>query len=164
MNKKTYSLSEMVARIAGRNTDAGTSLARQIRGWTDSGFLPVDGATHSGRGRHRRYSETALYIAVVLHRLARMGIGSGCLALVSKELQEVATGKVSQEYRHLWCDAIAGTRPVVAAFELAIVDKVRGVGLDGFWLYEAGKVPPEINNIPATAGLALTSIFSGLHD
>ena len=113
--EESYSVSQLAERVAPTADESEVArIIRQLRHWTLTGVLMTLGATHTGAGRHRRYSGDAVYVAAVLIELSRLGLPVGALHLVSLGLLgylkpvRTRSGKpsISEQQAKLWHRAI----------------------------------------------------------
>jgi DNA-binding transcriptional MerR regulator len=69
MPMNEFTVSQIAERIRAPG-EALNTVADRLRNWTKEGLLRPIGQKNPGTGRHRRYSESALIDALVLHVLA----------------------------------------------------------------------------------------------
>jgi DNA-binding transcriptional MerR regulator len=79
----TLTVSDIAQRIVKPGMDKAR-LVERLRHWTREGLLSPIGERRPGTGRHRRYSESAVFDAAVLSALADRGIQVGVLHTVLK--------------------------------------------------------------------------------
>ena len=146
---ESYSVSQLAERVAPTTDKAEVArITRQLRHWTLTGVLGTLGATHTGAGRHRRYSGDAVYVAAVLIELSRLGLPVGALHLVSLgllgylKLVRARSGKPSkaEPQAHLWRRAIKGERTIYLTFNVRFDDE--GAKGGGLALYDADEPNP----------------------
>lgn len=110
--ERLFSLSQLVAAVLVPGEEPEL-LTRRVRHWSLVGALPTAGAAHTGKGKHRRYGSTAIYLAAILHRLADRGLPIGILKGVTEGILHCLN---NPKDNRLWKDAIAGRRHVFLYF------------------------------------------------
>jgi DNA-binding transcriptional MerR regulator len=65
-------IAEILVRVGCAPDVAGTT--ERLRHWTREGFLKPIAVHHEGTGKHRRYSQDAVFDALVLNAFADVGI------------------------------------------------------------------------------------------
>jgi hypothetical protein len=99
---------------------------RQLRHWTLTGVLKALGVTHTGAGRHRKYSGDAVHVAALMVELSRLGLPVGTLSLLATGLMGILRpvktrdGKplMDQEAAEKWRRAIRGEGIVYLTFNV----------------------------------------------
>jgi DNA-binding transcriptional MerR regulator len=150
-----YSVTEVADRIARKHFpgDDVDTVIRQLRHWTEQGALMSLGEPNSGRGRHRQYSEQALYVAIVLLELTRFGIPIAGLKAASKSLHDIRVWSVpttAQEIHLRLSYELVGDRRARARAELVTRDQAAQ-------LFGKSEFPL------STIEINLTGLFGRLH-
>ena len=168
----SYSVSQLAQRVAPTADKAEVArITRQFRHWTLTGVLRPLSATHTGAGRHRRYSGDAVHVAALIIELSRLGLPVGVLHLVGICLRMVLRpikrrdGKrpMGDDEARLWQRAIKGEGTIYLTSNLRFDDQ--GAKEGGLALYDAGEPDPPS---PITIGhmsaivVDLTQLFEPL--
>ena len=141
---QSYSVSQLAQRVAPTAGKAEVAqITRQLRHWTLTGVLKPLGATHTGAGRHRRYSGDAVHVAALLIELSRLGLPVGVLHLIALGLMgtlrpvRTRSGKpsISEQQTELWRHAITGERTIHLTFNVRF--DAEGAKEGGLALYDA---------------------------
>lgn len=75
-------------------------LTRRIRHWTLAGAIPAIDSAHQGTGHHRQYYPETVYLAIVLHGLADLGLSIGALRSVGLFIaRKISSGELGQSVR-----------------------------------------------------------------
>ena len=167
---ESYSVSQLAERVAPTTDKAEVArITRQLRHWTLTGVLGTLGATHTGAGRHRRYSGDAVYVAAVLIELSRLGLPVGALQLVSLGIMGILrpmrtrSGKRSNSEPQavLWRRAIKGGGTIYLTFNVRF-DAV-GAKEVGLTLYDADEpLSPITEGHMSAIVVDLTQLFGPL--
>ena len=169
---KEYTVGEL-ARLLVTETDAAevAHVNRKLRHWTLTGVLKALGVTHTGAGRHRKYSGDAVHVAALMVELSRLGLPVGTLSLLATGLvgilQPVQTrdGKplMGQDAAEKWRRAIRGEGVIYLTFNVRY--GTRWPQSVGVTFYEADR--PDVPS-PITVGhvsaivVDLTQLFTPL--
>ncbi len=71
-----YTVGELAHLVVpGTNAAEVAHVNRQLRHWTLTGVLKTLGVTHTGAGRHRKYSGDAVHVAALMVELSCLGAG-----------------------------------------------------------------------------------------
>ncbi len=169
---ESCSVSQLAERVAPTTDKAEVArITRQLRHWTLTGVLKPLGATHTGAGRHRRYSGDAVHVAALIIELSRLGLPVGALHLAGACLMAILkpvrtrSGKPSkaEQDAKLWRRAIKGERTIYLTFNVRV--DTEGAKEVGLALYDAGEPDPPS---PITIGhmsaivVDLTQLFGPL--
>src|SRR5947209_2688047 len=101
------SVGQLVDRTAPPTEVQVALWQRRVRLWTDAGILPTVGP-HDGTRRHRRYSDSVVYLAAVLLRISDFVTETSILRRLSVSIQDWS--KSRGKFARLWRDAIKGSR------------------------------------------------------
>ncbi len=136
-----------------------------------TGVLKPLGATHTGAGRHRRYSGDAVHVAALLIELSNLGLPVGALYMVASSLMvslrpiRRRDGKtpLGEDIAQLWRRAITGEGTIYLTFNVRYGTKwAKEVGLT---LYDADGLPAAslitIGHVSAIV-VDLTQLFAPL--
>src|SRR6266581_723674 len=106
---KSHSVKDFAARLS-RSTDPAevARVASQVKHWTLTGLLTVNGDKHSGTGNYRQYDEDELYRAALIAELTRYGLTVGIIQdmLSFLKLGQMEAGRDRQ--KDPWREAIEG--------------------------------------------------------
>ncbi len=124
---KEYTVGEL-ARLLVTETDAAevAHVNRKLRHWTLTGVLKALGVTHTGAGRHRKYSGDAVHVAALMVELSRLGLPVGTLSLLAAGLMGILRphrtldGKrlAGEHEAELWRRAIRGEGVIYLTFNV----------------------------------------------
>jgi hypothetical protein len=85
-----YTVGELAHLVVpGTNAAEVAHVNRQLRHWTLTGVLKTLGVTHTGAGRHRKYSGDAVHVAALMVELSCLGLPVGTLSLLATGLMGV---------------------------------------------------------------------------
>lgn len=92
MKNTTYTVREVAAIISGSNDPKVIDrVVRQVRYWTNDGFLNPVGGKHTGSGRHREYNAHEVKKAAVIAELVRHGVSVSKLCPFEEYLDGLIT-------------------------------------------------------------------------
>ncbi len=168
--EESYSVSQLAQRVApDADKPEVARITRQLRHWTLTGVLRPLGATHTGAGRHRRYSGDAVHVAALLIELSRLGLPVGTLHLVAMGLmvslrpikRRDGKGPMGEDEARLWRRAIKGERTIYLTFNVRF-DAV-GAKEVGLTLYDADEpLSPITEGHMSAIVVDLTQLFEPL--
>ncbi len=167
---ESYSVSQLAERVAPTTDKAEVArITRQLRHWTLTGVLKPLGATHTGAGRHRRYSGDAVHVAALLIELSNLGLPVGALYMVASSLMvslrpiRRRDGKtpLGEDIAQLWRRAITGEGTIYLTFNVRYGTKwAKEVGLT---LYDADEpLSPITEGHMSAIVVDLTQLFEPL--
>ncbi len=168
----SFSVSQLAERVAPSADKAEVArITRQLRHWTLTGVLKPLGATHTGAGRHRRYSGDAVHVAALLIELSNLGLPVGVLHVVAISLMVIlrpikrrdGKGPMGEDEARLWRRAIKGEGTIYLTFNVRVdADGAKEAGLS---LYDADEPDPPspitIGHVSAIV-VDLTQLFEPL--
>src|SRR5690349_4461544 len=100
------SVAQLVDRTAPPTENQVALWQRRVRLWSDAGILTTVGP-HEGTGKHRRYSDSVVYLAAVLLRISDFVTETSTLKRIAISIQASLKGR---NFSRMWRDAINGKR------------------------------------------------------
>ena len=170
---ESYSVSQLAERVAPTADKAEVArITRQLRHWTLTGVLKPLGATHTGAGRHRRYSGDAVHVAALLIELSNLGLPVGVLHVVAISLMVIlrpikrrdGKGPMGEDEARLWRRAIKGEGTIYLTFNVRV--DAEGAKEVELLLYDADEPDPPSPTIGHVSAIVvdLTQLFEPLRD
>jgi hypothetical protein len=108
MAASEMTISDLVDCAAPPNEATRLAWLRRARYYAQNGLLNTDGPLHAGRGRHRRFSEEAAYLAALLFRLGSAGLPLPVLDSVASAISTALRDPSSSPFKQAWEAAKGG--------------------------------------------------------